>query len=464
MSAARRSPPRARRRGLAAALALAAACSPPEGVPAGASGEGPNVLLVLLDALAAGRVSHLGHERPTTPALDGLARDGATFTRAFAPAPYTLASVPSLFTGRLPDTHGLTRHTQVLPPEETCLAELLARRGYRTFGAVANLKGSSHHGLEQGFRTWVELFRAEDGRVRVPDADEFPPLVEGWLAEPGEGPFFFYLHVLEPHLPYDPPAEFRERFLDPAYTGRYAQGAKPDARGNVTEGWVPREHHDAVRALYDANLAWADHAVGRVLDLLRERGLYDDALIAVTSDHGEAHWQHGRWGHSTQLYDEMLHVPLVVKLPAARAVPGTRVDAVVSTLDLLPSLCEWLDLPAPPAPLDGVSVAGAALDPRRAPRGRELLLRTFHEVPVLALRRETEKVIVQRGPDGAPVAVERYDLAADPREKRDLGRAGAEGDVQALLDWSARATVLPPRSQEPTREETELLKALGYTE
>ena len=293
--------------------------------------EKPHLVLIVLDALHAGHVSHLGYTRETTPNLDRLAAEGVTFTQVLAPAPYTLASIPSILTGRLPDSHGLTQKANgKLSAEEVTLAEILKADGYTTLGAVASANGSSAFGLDQGFERFIEVFQGE-GRpdqitvqregsaLHVPSADEFLPIMVDWLAEVrGKTPHFFYLHVLEPHTPYTPPEDFRSRFIDPGYSGPFKSGDGEILVETVRgEAEADEEGIRATIDLYDANLAWADHVLGLLLDEIKKFGLYDDALIIVTSDHGEAFWQHGLWGHNNQLYEEMLRVPLVVKFPEA---------------------------------------------------------------------------------------------------------------------------------------------------
>ena len=162
-------------------------------------------------------------------------------------------------------------------------------------------------------------------------------------AHDGEQPLLLYLHILEPHAPHLMAEEYRSLWLDPEYDGYFAGG---DVRSlmDAIEGKYEPDEQDlaAVIALYDANLRWADHNLGEVRSVLEAAGLWDSALVIVTSDHGEAFWQHGRWGHNDHLFDEQLKVPLVVKLPAGRGPRGLVRTDLVSILDLVPSLCEWL--------------------------------------------------------------------------------------------------------------------------
>jgi len=450
---------------------LAFSCSTPTEPPSAK----PPVILIVLDALSAKHLSHLGYEHETTPNIDALAGDGVTFTTSFAPAPYTLASIPSILTGRHPDTHGLSQPGSELPASEVTLAELLGEAGYRTFAAIGNLQGSSLHALDQGFSVYEELFREEgpDGGTvsHIPSSTEFLPVLKKWNSEESHAPPFYYLHLLEPHIPYAPPADIRKRYIDPSYTGRYKDGVTMEVMKKAAERniWnVEAVHHGPVRSLYDANIEWVDANVGEIFDYLREVGLYDRSLILLTSDHGESFWQHGRWGHSTQVYDEMLQVPLVIKLPKGTGPEGLRIDTLASVMDIVPTVCELLNLPAPPHRLDGISLVPAFINPKafeNAQADRQLIARTNHKVPVMALRGSTRKTIVTRpAKEGEVLKVESYAIATDPGEEKDLGSSeGTAADVEALLEWAANAKLNGPATdRELTDDEQKHLEDLGY--
>jgi arylsulfatase len=436
----------------------------------------PPVVLILFDALHAGHVSHLGYERETTPHLDRLAAEGVSFAYAFAPAPYTLASIPSLLTGRRPDSHGVTTPAARLAAEETTLAELLADAGYRTVGAVGNPNGSARFGNDQGFARFDELFRIfADGRdYERASADRFVAFARDELARARDGaPLFLYLHVLEPHLPYAMPDEYRALWLDPAYDGPFATGEAQPFLDTVM-GKLDADERDveAAIALYDANLRWADHNLGELRRLLEEAGLWDEALVVVTSDHGEAFWQHGRWGHMDQLFDEQLRVPLVIKLPTGRGLRGVVRDDLVSLLDVAPSVCQWLDLAPGALPLDGLPLAALVEDAAARAPERDLFLRSHHQVAHLALRTDEHKTIVERAQGaaagGRTTRVQHYDLARDPAEASDVyerERARADAAARRLEAWSQEAAVnRNQRGGTLTAEELKMLEKLGYVD
>ena len=476
-------------------VTLATACGQPE-PPASfptSVGRVP-VVLVVFDALDAEHISHLGYERPTTPHLDALAREGVSFRGAFSPAPYTLAGIASLVTGRLPDNHGMIAKTNRLRDEEVTLAEMLGAAGYRSLAVVGNPNGGESFGDLQGFDEIVNTYEVSaerpanytpvgtEDRVHISEPEEaaaaLVPFLDG-LEDP-DAPFFFYAHVLQPHSPYTAPEELRGRWLDPSYDGPFLGGDNKTLIAS-THGKVEVSPADAeaVRALYDANLVWADQGLQLILDELKSRGLYEKCLILVTSDHGEALFQHGLWGHNSTLFDEMLEVPLVVRFPgeATDGTPrGQILEGPVSIVDVLPSLAEWLDMAAP-GELDGQSlapyVAGQA-DAAERIRTRTLRVRDHSVPPAVGLRTATTKVILRREPVPAGSAerselLEFYDLVEDPGELRDLAPEGdpraAEG-YQAIKAEIARilANYRPSAMSDYSEEEEAMMGALGYTD
>ncbi len=433
----------------------------------------PPILLVVLDALHAEHLGHLGYERDTTPTLDRLAAQGVSFERAFAPAPYTLASIPSLFTGRLPDHHGLVRKHTRLRDGERLLAETLARGGYRTFGAVANPNGGAQWGLDRGFDHFVELYEdldEDDEMLAGLDAEKFLPVVEGWLAlleeDPLGGPPFFYLHVLEPHSPYSPPEHWREQFLDFDYDGPFARGDNRTLIDSVY-GRIAADEDDirAVRALYDATLRHADDVLGRLFERLDDAGLFGEMLVVITSDHGEALWQRGRWGHNDQLFDEMLRIPLIVRFPLGLGPEGLLIQSQVSLLDVAPSLSEWLDLPAPEHGFDGVSLAELIEDPSRYDPERRLILRTNADLPQLGERSQRAKTIVHLLDERRRERVEHYRFAGDPEERVDRAAEFA-GEwaprVDLLLEWYEQHHQAGAPGRRMGARSQRLLEQLGY--
>jgi arylsulfatase len=327
--------------------------------------DGANVAIIVTDAARADRFGCYGYPRDTTPNIDRLAADSVLFTGHHCQVTLTRASTASLFTGQFPDTHGIIYNvTESIEPDFT-LASVFSRAGHRTALLSGNPTASPY--VHVGTHFDDAFYRP--GLV-IEESDLSPPELlkhlEDWLSVYGESRFLFYLHFLPPHAPYESPAEFTDRFKGHTPPGYSPEDYSPlefdfpigDQRV-VYEypplpGWLN---------LYDANLRYADWAVGEVLSLLRGAGVLDRTLVIVTSDHGEAFGEHGFIWHQDAIHDEVSHIPLIVRFPG-RQLAGKRVGCLTQTIDLLPTLCDLFESPFPAADIQGRSLlpvlAGAA--------------------------------------------------------------------------------------------------------
>jgi arylsulfatase A-like enzyme len=419
----------------------------------------PDVIVIMLDAARADAFSPFGgpHE---TPAVARLAADGTVFRQALAGSSWTLPSVTGLLTGLHADSAGVGAWADRLPDELPTLPELMASAGYKT------VLFSQHP-----FYLYEDSFTRGFKRLRALKGDQTNPLPLRRELMARDRPTFTFAHLLPPHTPYTPPAPFRGR-----YTSDYSGAMKVDDLYLNRFRADPEQQSDAdVRYVLDRyleNVAYADSLVGRVLANLDRHGRYDDALIVLLADHGEAFLEHGRFLHSPNVYREVLHVPLVVKWP--KSVSGFRrvVDEPVSLLDLFPTL------------VDGLSLAGAD----DGFQGRSLL-------PVVFEGESSERSFyaVTRGANGpnqtavprlmlelggwsvhfAPLddSTEIYRVDRDPLERNDLA---SERPLQALLlrqslliqsAWNRELLLQGDADQtgeDLDPEEIEQLKALGY--
>src|SRR6266550_2349420 len=250
-----------------------------------------NIILITLDTTRADRMGFLGSSRGLTPNLDVLAKQCAVFTRAYAQEPLTTPSHAALLTGTYPQFNHVADFGAPLAKGLPYLPDVLRRRGYRTAAFVGAMildpKGRAAPGFDRGFDTYDAGFhkrRAGEYRYSSVErrAEDVVKHALAWLNKHPQGPFFLWLHFYDPHDPYDPPEPFKSRFAS-----------------------VP----------YDGEIAYADSAVGKLLSQLRTRGLYENSVIAVMADHGEALGEHGESTHGIFLYDETIHVPLLFKLP-----------------------------------------------------------------------------------------------------------------------------------------------------
>ncbi|MFZ3264593.1 MAG: sulfatase-like hydrolase/transferase [Terriglobales bacterium] len=282
----------------------------------------PNIILITLDTTRADRMGFLGSARGLTPNLDVLARQSVVFTHAYAQAPMTTISHASILTGTYPQFHHVLDFAYSLEKELPYAPAILHDHGYRTgafLGSLALDASVGAPGFDRGFDTYDAPFHAQDvwHDLRLSTMRRGSEVVGhdlNWLNQHPKGPFFLWVHLFDAHDPYDPPEPYRTRFA-------------PE--------------------LYDGGVAYEDSVVGTLLKALQTRGLYDRALIAVMADHGESLGAHGEDTHGVFLYDETIHVPLLIKLPA-EAGAGKRIKNRVELLDVMPTILQAakIDVPA----------------------------------------------------------------------------------------------------------------------
>lgn len=333
---------------------------PPEIAPEPARSElrarlkGMNLVVVLLDAAAARHFSAYGATRECAPAVDALALKGVTFEGVIAPASYTLPSIASLFTGLFPATHGITENGSEaakvrLPDAVPTLAAALRDRGYSTLALVTNPNAGPEYGFSRGFAAYDCLYSDKalwhEGVAPEALAERLKTHLAGGALKP---PFFLYAHVFPPHAPYRAPTERRKDLVDERYAGPV------DGSRDSIEAW---RHGDAdytakdfqhFSELYDANLAWADDGVKRILGALEDAGQLERTIVAVVGDHGEAHGQHRNLEHGDTVFAEEVEVPFVLSLPESARWRPSRIKGPSSLVDVMPTLLALLSVPAPP--------------------------------------------------------------------------------------------------------------------
>jgi hypothetical protein len=310
----------------------------------------PDIFIFLIDACQAKHLGTYGYPRPTSPNIDRFAQDAVVFENAYANASFTRASVATLFTGLYPETHKVRILRQRLSWELLTLPEYLKGKGYWTslFTSTANVSRS------MGFAHGVDDYRTFIGEWRRGSERGIPAAFRSWLSHPG--PLFSYAHYMEPHLPISPPPPYRDMFTNPG-NGASAQRVIEDSQklSRVKNPLTPGEVKTVVDN-YDSAIAFVDGEMGKLLQSLREKGLYENSLIVILSDHGESLYEHGQFGHGYLVYEETAHVPLVVKFPAAMNLKG-RVRTVVELADIFPTV---LDIFGQRISVDGKSLLGAA--------------------------------------------------------------------------------------------------------
>lgn len=392
----------------------------------------PNVFLVTIDTLRPDHIHSYGYDPIQTPALDGLAKDGIRFTEAFTPSPITNISHTTILTGLLPSSHGVNDFAVPLAATHPTWAELLKERGYSTaafIGAVVLDSIALAPGLDRGFDFYDNFPERPQTQSRWGRVERRGMVVvqhaETWLNATRSGPYFVWIHLYDPHDPYEPP---------PPYSRIY------------------KDH------LYDGEIAYADSALSGFIAYLKKRGWYDNSLLIVVGDHGEGLGEHDEDTHGVFLYDSTTRVPLILKLPGD-ADAGRVVHSQVRTTDILPTVLDLLHLPEP-VRLDGGSLrpyfGGSSNVDRRAIGETEYPLH-FGWAPLRSVRAEGFKLIEAPRP-------ELYDLGPDPGEQKNIygSQDGAVQKLRAMLgDLPATCSSVTPAGSYGHRSAAEL-KALGY--
>ena len=427
---------------------LLVGCGETSGLPAR-----PNILLFVLDAA---RVDHFGayvYPRDTTPHIDAFADGSTRFTQAIADGSFTFASVSALFSGLPPDRTGLLKARR-LGDELTLLPEVARRSGYRTCGYSENPYVTPTFGFDRGFDVFDAALAYRDFKRDVrgfEHVDSSPGIdaILSFMSDASERPFFAYVHLLRPHNPYAPPDGFAGRFgsHDSRADGSTRRLLAVDKR----KGNVSPERLDNIRALCDESLAAGDTSFGRLVDGMKARGLLDDAVVVLLSDHGEAFLEHGRLLHGTTTFDEMIRIPLLIRIP------GYRGGAVDQPLQLA-RLGELLE--------EVVSGSRSALDLVRARAGEESETISWamqHEHRA-CVRTKDRKLIVNTE---TLEALAYYDLETDPGERLPMP-LDSEGE-RLLTEIESRilnghASLAHPPASAIDPELLERIRALGYAE
>lgn len=432
----------------------------------------PNVLLISIDTLRADHVSSYGYPRQTTPTLDRLAAQGVRFLHAYSQSEHTNPSHSTMLTGLYPRSHGVTNNRTMLPAETVTIPERLAALGYRTAGAVSVYHLGPVWNMNQGFQ---DFYPTGGDRRRGGTTTD---IALEWLIEQRQEPFFMWVHYFDPHAPYLPSYPYNMLYdgTSPAAPYRLPMQAldQPDDWLERYGDWPPPVEDVAeVIAQYDGAITYADTQVARLLAYLEEQELSDRTIVAVTSDHGEGFGEHGVAFDHFGLYEEMVHVPLIIQAPG-RLPRGQEVEDLVSLVDLGPTLFELMGLPIP-EDMQGTSLVDPMTDHRW--RGHEGIVSQQHDDLSLSIRSPDWRLILQQQDyDVWPLytlragQTELYDLQADPEETHNLEAAPspdarrAQADLsESLIDWKQRTPPATGTTAAPLDEETEeMLRRLGY--
>ncbi len=459
---------------LAGALSALFGGEPSAAPRAASTAKGPNVVLIIVDTLRADHLGAYGAKDVATPAIDALARDGVVFEQTFVQSSWTRPSISSIVTGLYPGSHSVMHKTDLLPEQVVTVAEAMREAGYRTSGFVTNINVAPSFNFQQGFDEYRYLapdffFGATDSGSKLAlysgmrlvrerflskekwvehyyqDAHTVNGTALPWVTTHRGERSFVLIHYMDPHDPY----------FEIPYNGKAV--ARVD-----TPNPAP-ERAEELRRLYASNIEYMDGFLGKVFAQLEAEGFYDDSVIVLTADHGEEFHEHGGWWHGTTLYDEQIHVPLIVKLPGNRNA-GTRDKAFARSVDIVPTMLAAAAVPVPKT-VQGRDLFGATQAPSAVYAEED------HEGNVLeTIRTAGWKLITANAGNPRGLAeTELYNLLTDPKEKtnlaaRDSARVAALKKDLATLRDSSRASAVSGVTGAIDSADLERLKALGYVD
>jgi len=461
---------------LLVALVVALGCQPrttPPPVsarPSPASGTGYNVVLITIDTLRADHLGMYGYRRATSPRLDAFATRSAVFDAAYTYWPKTRASMIMLLTGRRPSQNGYSKTHAVLLDFNATLASVLKAAGYSTTAYVDNANVASELGYAKGFDTYMEAWQRPELKSEM---DRTFAITEGGLAtirnSPPGKPYFLWLHYVNPHAPYTPPAPYDTTFLDESSRAggdlRVVKGYKGGIHAELAVSGQRKLGYYV--AQYDGEIAAVDEQVGRVLEAIVENDGLLRTVVVVTSDHGESLGEHDYYfDHGENLFDPSLRIPMLL---AAPGVKPQRSAAFASTLDVLPTLLDAAKVSYPP------DLAGRSLLPGVSGGKAQARERLFaqNDYNLRATFDASYKLVAT--PVGDKDQWGLYDRARDPGEARNVRpqRTDEFREQRRELDlyfelmdkeWVATRKLVEGKPGEPklTGPACEQLRALGY--
>jgi arylsulfatase A-like enzyme len=405
----------------------------------------PNIIFITVDTLRADRLAVYGYESIETPHIDSLAEGGVLFSQAVAQVPITLPSHSSIFTGLNPTTHNVRENgTFRLGDAEVTLAEVLKEHGYATAAFIGGFPLDSRFGLNQGFDFYDDdLSTGNTGEVMWQGhqvgsferrANDVVNSALKWIYDNREKKFFTWIHLYDPHEKYSPPETFREKYKD---------------------------------NLYDGEVAYVDHTIGKFFKIIRQWGMLKDVLIVFTSDHGESLGEHRYWGHGRRLYEQGLRIPLIMSYPPFLP-EGRTVNSLVRSIDIVPTLLSMLNIKT------SDKIEGVSLLPYILQQGNENMpLTSYGETLMSKLRGGEEELrsfrtekwkYIRYTKENRTTFEELYNLQDDPEELDNLAMTEKSemNELSSQLNTFMTAEGAEGTSIPMDKETEEKLKSLGY--
>jgi arylsulfatase A-like enzyme len=463
------------------------------------------VILIQADTLRPDHLGLYGHKRDTAPFLAQIASEGAMFKRAYAQAGWTKVSSPSILTGLYPSTHGVATPNDRVPAAATTIAEVYREAGYATLSLSSVLFSGQSTNLHQGFEELHEATSLQDqgGPYTSKTGREYVDRAVEWIEQHKDEPFFIYLHVFDPHSPYEPRRPYDTLWADQGRRDEHIKQrealrkviADPFMRGRgmatrdemVKAGIDPAAYIAYDRDWYDSSIRGLDTELARLFERLRIAGLDDDTAVVFLSDHGEEFHEHGRMWHGQSAYGEMVHVPLVIRWPG-KVTAQTVIDQPVHLIDVMPTLLDLSRLPLPEG-IQGQSLAslisassagtGGGVAAANGYRSRPVVIEKQPMDPKGPFPAAAESYAIVDGkwklihnkvrPPEVP-EFELFDAVADPFDQVNIADKHPDEVkrlAKALEGWRGMATAarLKPDSEavgNMTPEQLQRLRSLGY--
>ncbi|MCW5893541.1 MAG: sulfatase-like hydrolase/transferase [bacterium] len=480
--------------GVGAARGFTGGPEAPQNAATLASGSRPNIVLVLIDTLRADHLGTYGYSRPTSPNIDAFAADAVLFEQAFSQSSWTKPAMASLLTGHYPSMHQTNLEQQKLPESETIVTQLLRDQGYRTAVLSGNPWITPDYGFGRGVDHFYSIYDERFARVtlfmnalkRISKQtggrnwiyNKVKLLVQGelsttardevltteasrWLDANHDRPFYMHVHYMSPHHPYDPPPPYDKWVPDKSakpVTYYPKKSYFPFDEGQA----IPEAQREDMIARYDGDILFVDTVFQKLLGKLKSLGILDDTIVIVVADHGEEFYEHKNWGHGQGLYNELIHVPLIIRYP--KAFQPSRIGTPVMSVDILPTVLELAS--APPKP----TAAGRSLVPLAkgdtVPRNPQAFSELIYRFGATRSVVDDKHKLIHKQQDQR-VASELYDLSTDYPEQKDLVAQDAteaaklQSQMTDTLKWADahKATAAEAKIDD---EMGKRLKALGY--
>jgi arylsulfatase A-like enzyme len=444
----------------------------------------PNIILISIDTLRADHLGCYGYERPTSPMIDRFAKQAVKFNSTYSQSSWTLPSHMSIMTSQYPHIHKIETGRHSLADSKTTIAEVLSKAGYKTQAFISWVYVSKKYGFDHGFDQFVELLppahRVDSSTHWSIKAQSVTDNALSWLNKEHTEPFFLFLHYFDPHIDYEPPAPYDTMF-DQSYKGNakgtfewlhtYISGVHKEPKQ------IGKRDLQYITALYDGEIRYTDKHIGRLLEGIDNSLGLKNCLVILTSDHGEELNDHGSMeGHQWTLYQEVIHVPLLIRFPSKRHA-SMAVSSPVELIDIAPTILDYLQIPLP-EDFQGKSLMGLMENPEIYTSDRPVFAETKRHTIKQSIIRHPYKLIhtspLTKGKNGMPVPenFEFYDIQKDPREQNNIltksPLVATELAVE-LRSWMTSSPRLPNDQSKPAEvqlspKEIERLRSVGYVD